>query len=177
MTELQKWSQFIIIVILAAAVAGFLIRTYSQNLSRQALLVRVFAVDLVVIGVGIGAGSFFASGFPPIFAMIATGVLTFFGFIGESVHNAPQAAIRDRDIRIAIAASLTMMYVVVVGYGAWFQPGGEGNPIQHPISQELLTSFSTVVGTVIAFYFGTSAYLEGRTPAAHTPETETHTRT
>ncbi len=170
MSDVQKWSQLGVIVALAVIVAGLVIRTYSQNLSRKAILVRLFALNLIVVGIGIGTGSFFGTGsfYPPIFAIIATGMLTFFGFVGPSVHDVPDARIEDRDIRTAIAASITMMYVVAVGYGI-FVVGSQADPV----AQSLLNSFSTVVGTVIAFYFGASAYLEGKGKTPGTQETKT----
>ena len=158
MSEALKLAQLAAIVILAAASAWFFIRTYSQTVSRQSILIRLFALTIVIVGVGIGAGSYFASFFPPIFAFIATGLLTFFGFVSLLFRGTPDARVEDRDIRIAIAASITTMYLTIVGYGIWVGKSGETDPI----ALSLMNSFSAVVGTVIAFYFGTTAYLEGK---------------
>ncbi len=171
----DQWTQaygglvaFAVIIVLAFSTAWFVIRTYSQNVSREATFVRIFAFNIGVAGVGIGAAGYLDNLFPTIFVIIITGMLTFFGFVSRNVHGKPDARIEDPDIRIAIAASLTMMYMVIAGYGIWVTRLESPSPI----AQTLLTSLSTLVGTVIAFYFGTSAYLEGKGKAAepHAPE-------
>jgi ABC-type xylose transport system permease subunit len=159
MSEPQKWAQLAVIVILALVVAWCIVRWHSAGIGRQAILIRIVALNLLVLGVGIGAGSYFASFFPPIFAITATGILTFFGLLSYALQGKSDSRIEDRDLRVAIAGSITTMYLVLVGYGVWVESTGTPDPI----AQNLMNSFSTVVGTVIAFYFGASAYTETRT--------------
>jgi hypothetical protein len=168
MSETMKWGQLAVIVILAGAAAWFVVRSYARSLSRSGIMARIFALILVIVGVGIGAGSFFESFFPPIFAVIATGLVTFFGLLIHALRGAPDARLEDRDIRIAIAASITTLYLVLVGYGVWVSDTGRPDPI----AQSLMTSLSAVVGTVIAFYFGATAYLEGKSAGSRAQETK-----
>lgn len=53
MSEAMKLGQLAVIVILAAVAAWFVVRTYSTNLSRPIIIARLFALILVVVGVGI----------------------------------------------------------------------------------------------------------------------------
>jgi len=94
-----------------------------------------------------------------IVSVVSTGIITFFGFLGRSVINQSTDQINDREMRVAITAALVSMYVVIVGIGAFLNERAGDMP---EISKTLLTSFTTVVGIVVAFYFGSSAYLEGR---------------
>lgn len=158
MSELEKWMQLAVIVSLAIAVAWFVIASCSANVTRQSMLIRVFAMVIVVLGVGIGAGSYFASFFPPIFAITATGILSFFGLLSYALRSKPDERLEDRDLRVAIAGSITTMYLILVGYGVWVESSGTPDPI----AENLMNSFSAVVGTVITFYFGASAYTDAK---------------
>jgi hypothetical protein len=87
-------------------------------------------------------------------------------FIGST----PNARLEDRDVRTAIAAAITIMYLVLVGYGVFIQSVGATE--RDPLADTLMTTFSTVVGLVITFYFGSSAYLESRRAGAHSQKAE-----
>ena len=62
-------------------------------------------------------------------------------------------------MRFAIAGSIVIEYIVLVGIVGFFKEGPEELPI---ITQIILSNFTSVVGVVIAFYFGSSAYLQAR---------------
>lgn len=174
MSEYEKLAQLIVIVALAVFAGWSVIRLFSSNLSSQAVLGRLLAINLIILGVGIGAGSYFGSGsfYPPIFAIISIGILTFFALLNPATHGDTEThsggRLRDCDMRVAIAASVTTMYLALVGFGVWVESAGNTDPI----AGDLMTSFSAVVGTVIAFYFGATAYVDAATAAASVKSTE-----
>ena len=88
-------------------------------------------------------------------ATVATSIITFFGILNFGSDK--RSSFSDERLRSAIAASSTMTYLVLVGTAGLFTSGG-----QSPISQLLLTSFTATVGVIIAFYFGSSAYVAGK---------------
>jgi hypothetical protein len=63
-------------------------------------------------------------------------------------------------IRAKIAVSIVVEYMVMVGIVAFFH--GWGNDPVPQVTQTLITNFTSIVGVVIAFFFGTSAYIERR---------------
>jgi protein-S-isoprenylcysteine O-methyltransferase Ste14 len=74
-------------------------------------------------------------------------VFTFYGIWSyeRTVQGEPGAkAMRD-----AIAASVVLMYLVLVSYAVFFASGDSSNPI----TSQLLTSFTSITGVVVAFYF------------------------
>jgi hypothetical protein len=133
------------------------------------------AVTLVLLGTGMAGGAWFGSVYPPILGIIATGLLTFFYLLYHAIRSAPDAPIQDRDVRIAIAGSITTTYLALVGFGVFMRtmPTGESG-VPDPRAQSLVVSFTTTVGIVIASYFGATAYVEGKaaSASARTPKTE-----
>ena len=67
-------------------------------------------------------------------------------------------------IRATIAVSIVLEYMALVGVVAffhWNQEPGDTTYIPQ-VTQTLVTNFTTVVGVVIAFFFGASAYVQTR---------------
>ena len=97
--------------------------------------------------------------FPGIFlslVLVATAVITFFGFLWHGL--AQDSGLDEGDMRTAITVSVVTVYLVLVGLVAFFPeqtPGGE----LPAITNTMLTSFTAIVGVVVPFYFGTSAYV------------------
>ena len=88
-------------------------------------------------------------------ALVATSIITFFGFLKLSTRP---DTVRDDSLRSAIAASTVVTYLVFVGSVALFETAAD----VPEISRILMTSFTTTVGIIIAFYFGSSAYVAAR---------------
>ena len=86
--------------------------------------------------------------------LILVGLVSFFGFIGLGVHENDQELSKE-DIRVAIVISLVTFYLTVVGTVSMF-----ARTIDWPeITQTMITHFTSIIGVVIAFYFGTEAYI------------------
>ena len=58
-------------------------------------------------------------------------------------------------MRTAMAGAIVVEYLTLVGTLAFFVQGE-----LPPIAQTMITNFTTVVGIVIAFYFGASAFVQ-----------------
>jgi hypothetical protein len=63
--------------------------------------------------------------------------------------------------RSAIAGGIVAQYLILVATVAFFDRGPSELP---QITQNLISNFTAVVGIVIAFYFGSSAYIIGKRP-------------
>jgi hypothetical protein len=150
--------QFALLMLIGFSTAYILFRIYATKAIPSTRLVQVFSLCIAVVGAGLGGGAWFASFYPPIFSIISTGLIIFSYFVLLSMEN--NGALEDRDVRVAITCSVTVVYIGLVGFGVFVRiPIDEQ---ESPMAQSLLISFTSVVGIVLAFYFGTSAYLEGK---------------
>lgn len=127
------------------------------------LLIVVAIADIALIALGVyGAATWKHAGWLS-FAVAAVSVVTFFGFLhlGRSVSGAQPDS--DRLERRAIAATAVVVYLVLVSNVAFF--GLTEKPQElNPLTNMLVTNFTAVVGVIVAFYFGSSAYVEVRKP-------------
>jgi hypothetical protein len=108
---------------------------------------------------------------PTAFCAIAAAMVTFFWFISGARRDS--AGDFASAMRTGIAASLTVLYIILVGIFAFWQPylDQENKPIPTPdITILLLNNFTYVIGVVIAFYFGSSVLVEARSRAAAGPD-------
>lgn len=96
---------------------------------------------------------------PLAFCVIAAALITFFWVLSGSTGSGAGLPSEDGVLRKAIAASLVVEYLVLVGTFAFW--GGATEALA-PLTQQLVTSFTTIIGVVIAFYFGASAYVEAK---------------
>jgi hypothetical protein len=98
---------------------------------------------------------------------LATSIITFFGFLMLGAGVNKNDPLNDRNLRFAIASSVVITYLVVVGMCTFFVKMDK----MPQITSVLLTSFTSMVGIVVAFYFGASAYSEIRIKNADKKET------
>ena len=155
------WVQAALLSIFGIVISWFVVRSYAANFNPVAMLSRILAIGVAILGIGMGTGAWFGSVYPPIFAVTSIGMLTFF-----ICSTNPSEALPTRRYgteRTAITGSITVMYMALVGFGAFLRMP-PGSRELDPLAQSLIVSFTSVVGIVIAFYFGTSAYLESRKP-------------
>jgi hypothetical protein len=127
-----------------------------QTLKLVGLLLGIVAVGLYLLdNFGLGRR-------PTAFSAIAAALITFFWFISgarrNSIDNFGSA------MRTAMAASLTVLYIVLIGIFSFWQPYfHEGEEVGTPdITTLLINNFTYLMGVVIAFYFGSSAFVEAK---------------
>lgn len=97
---------------------------------------------------------------PLMVVVIATAVISFVSLLVLTQSDKEQWDLTEGSMRTAIAGTVIIVYLVLVGLVAFFKVGPEKLPA---ISQTLVTSFTTIVGVVVAFYFGASAYIQAST--------------
>ncbi|MBU1172060.1 MAG: hypothetical protein KKD44_21090, partial [Proteobacteria bacterium] len=114
---------------------------------------------MAVIGAGLWLVYAFGVPAPLSFCTVAAGVITFFHFMADPVDPANGSSGKDARLRAAIAGAVVVQYLVLVGIVAYFTKDSVKLP---QITETLIGSFTTVVGVVVAFYFGSSAFIEAR---------------
>jgi len=96
------------------------------------------------------------------FVIIADGAITFSSLLLLSHGEGHEASLNEAAMRSAIAGTVVVVYIVLLGI-ATVELGHEKHTA---MSETLINSFTTIVGIVIASYFGASAYVQTRTQAA-----------
>lgn len=122
-------------------------------------VICIFMLLLSLIAFCFWWGVLINSNYPLSIAVIASGVLTFTLCILMSEGHGVTWIAEPGHIRATIAIAIVVEYMVLVGMAAflWTSPGE-----LPPLAQTFITNFTSVVGIVIAFYFGSSAYLQGQ---------------
>jgi hypothetical protein len=100
-------------------------------------------------------------------ALVAVAVITFFGFLAYG--DEPE------DMRTAIAVALVTVYLVLVSEVAFFVLQEDGSATLDPLTKRMITSFTAIIGKVIPFYFGESAYVQTRDSRTRRDEIERET--
>lgn len=96
---------------------------------------------------------------PFIVVAVGTAATCFFGLLILTQTNDEKWTLTEETMRTAIAGTIVVVYLVLVGIVAFFVVGPKELP---GITQTMVTNFTTVVGIVIAFYFGASAYVQAQ---------------
>ena len=112
---------------------------------------------LALLLFGLPAGWILDSDMPFSIVVAGTGIIAFFGLYDIALNKDGKARDKESALRFAIAGSIVLEYIVLVGVVAFFNEGPEKMPV---ITQTMLSNFTAVVGVVIAFYFGSSAYIQ-----------------
>ena|SRR5579885_573595 len=95
-------------------------------------------------------------------AVAGSGLFAFVFFLGLERSEPRTSRTVEGSLRGAIAAGIVVQYMVLVSLVVFFMR--TGNDDLAPLAQTMVSSFTTIVGVVIAFYFGASAYLQGKRP-------------
>ena len=83
-------------------------------------------------------------------------VITFFGFMWLCHQQGGSLALTKGGLRLAIVASVVTTDLVLISTVTFFTTNWE----VPKLTENFLTQFNTIVGVVVAFYFGTSAYVQ-----------------
>jgi hypothetical protein len=106
----------------------------------------------------------------PGLVLVATSMIlaltTFFGLLAASEASGRGWGLNKGGMRGAIAATMLVVYFFILSVNAF-------QPFQWKMSemmQTMMTSFTTILGIMIPFYFGASAYVQTHTKAIDTVE-------
>lgn len=117
----------------------------------------VLVILVVIISIGLAA-HYSDPWWFGMFAIPTTGLITFFGLIRYELNESNSRQLTSAVLRLAIASALTVAYLVMVAFTMFttkeFEPSA--------LSTQMVGSFTAVVGTVIAFFFGVSGYIDAQ---------------
>ena len=133
-------------------------------MGRQSWTLALLVISLHVMAQW--AGATFEIDEPLGVASIATGVLVFLWLLSWEDWSPGERMTREARIRSAIAGGVVAQYLSLVATVTFF---GGGSETMQAVTQAFVTSFTAVVTVVIAFYFGASAYVEGRKAESDAP--------
>lgn len=98
-----------------------------------------------------------------VFSVSAAALITFFSFASSSRGSSADTPTNEGAFRRAVAASIVVEYILLVGtFAFWKDDPNDPSSKLAETTKLLLTHFTTIVGVVIAFYFGASAYVEAK---------------
>jgi len=124
--------------------------------SRASGICALIATLITVLGaVSAGLQFYLQNNWPFVALGVGAGAITFFGLMVLCNTSDERWVITEDSMRIVIAGTMVVEYLVLVGTVAFFIQGQ-----MPPITQTMITSFTTIVGVVIAFYFGASAVVQ-----------------
>lgn len=128
---------------------------YERSLSLLA------AVDVALVGAGIGCAAIYDQRAWLSFSMAALAVVTFFWLMQLWRGQPGVEHSLEHVVRRAIACSAVVLYLASVGIVLFYAPVS-GEEKLHPATELMLSNFTMLVGVIIAFYFGSSAYIQTR---------------
>lgn len=126
---------------------------------KSAIGVAVLLAALITLLTSLGAylSVRWDSNGPFIVVVVATAAISFVSLLVLTQSDKERWELTEGSMRTAIAGTIVIVYLVLVGIVAFFTHGPEKLPA---ISETMVTSFTTIVGVVVAFYFGASAYVQ-----------------
>lgn len=99
--------------------------------------------------------------------VISVAAITFSSLLMLGHGEGPEAPISEASMRSALAGTIVIVYLVLLSIATQALL-----PEAHSaISDTLITSFTSIVGVVIASYFGASAYIQTRSKVAEGEKT------
>lgn len=134
-----------------------------MTLTKPAMAVAIMLVTAFVNVAGVAAMYRYGSNAPLGLAAGLTGMVAFVGMLLLLQKPGGVWRVTESAMRTAITTAVLAQYLALVSMAAFAVRAAD--PLS-PMSQLLLTNFTTIVGIVIAFYFGASAFVEGKRVAA-----------
>jgi hypothetical protein len=125
-----------------------------QLQTKRLFLIVITNLVLLTLGIGGSAVAKAAERAWLGFSVAGIAIVTFFGLIALQAGN----SMDGHSLRRPIAGAVVVAYLVLVAIFSFYLMDGS---VQLPeISKTFITSFTTVVGAIVAFYFGSAAYVE-----------------
>ena len=125
---------------------------------RWTRLVGAADIAIVSLAVVVYMSKIVSEGFLVLSAGLALlAIVTFFGSL-EGLR-APNQRLDEGELRSAITVSTVVTYLVMVGLVTFYQ--GTNNALPE-LARTVIGSFTATIGVVVAFFFGSSAYVQAR---------------
>ncbi len=127
---------------------------------RTTLLLTLLALVLIaIVWFGVYMAETIGRDSPLSVALAAVAIVSFLSLLRIQKSDANAALFTEASMRSAIAGSIVIEYLTLIALVAFFR---EAPDEIHPVTQMMINNFTTIVGIVIAFYFGSSAYIQSR---------------
>ncbi len=110
-----------------------------------------------IVGLGIYLAEVIGRDSPLSVALACVGISAFLFLLKIKSVDSRSNRLTEATMRFAIAGAIVIEYLVLVAVVAFFRETPED---LHPLTKTLIGNFTTIVGIVIAFYFGSSAYAQ-----------------
>jgi len=124
------------------------------------LLLVILGVALVgIVWFGVYMAETMGRDSPLSVALAAVAIVSFLSLLRIQKADSQARLISESSMRMAIAGTIVIEYVTLVALVAFFR---ESPDEIHPVTQMMINNFTTIVGIVIAFYFGSSAYVQSK---------------
>jgi protein-S-isoprenylcysteine O-methyltransferase Ste14 len=125
--------------------------------TKMAVRICILIAALITLLGGVSASLqfYWGNNWPFVAMGVGTGAITFFGLLILCQTSEERWKLPEDSMRTVIAGTIVVEYLALVGTVAFFVQGE-----MPPITQTMITNFTTIVGIVIAFYFGASAVLQ-----------------
>ena len=130
----------------------------STNKSFSLLWLIIMGLVLgLIIFLGILTAELIGRDSPLSVALACEGIAAFLFLLKIQQQDSASPLISETSMRSAIAGALVIEYLVLLATVAFFRESPEQ---LNPLTQTMVNNFTTLVGIVIAFYFGSSAYAQ-----------------
>ncbi len=131
-----------------------------QKAPSTTLLLVILGVALVgIVWFGVYMAETMGRDSPLSVALAAVAIVSFLSLLRIQKADSQERLISEPSMRLAIAGTIVIEYVTLVALVAFFR---ESPDEIHPVTQMMVNNFTTIVGIVIAFYFGSSAYVQSK---------------
>ncbi len=125
--------------------------------STTVWLVAMGGTLAFIVGLGIYLAEVIGRDSPLSVALACVGISAFLFLLKIKSVDSRSNRLTEATMRFAIAGAIVIEYLVLVSTVAFFRETPED---LHPLTKTLIGNFTTIVGIVIAFYFGSSAYAQ-----------------
>lgn len=132
----------------------------SNSYSSATFLLVILGFALVgIVWFGVYMAETMGRDSPLAVALAAVAIVSFLSLLRIQKTDPQERLLSESSMRSAIAGTIVIEYTTLVAIVAFFQ---ESPDEINPVTQMMINNFTTIVGIVIAFYFGSSAYVQSR---------------
>jgi len=130
--------------------------------SIQRIVLTMVVATVAINVIAVAAMRMMSSNAPLGLAAGLTALVAFIGMLMLAQEPDGPWRLSESAMRTAIASAFIAEYIALVSMVAFSRESGD----LPDVGKTLVTNFTQLVGVVVAFYFGASAYVEGRRVAA-----------
>jgi hypothetical protein len=113
-----------------------------MNMTRAQRITVLLALTIILLSaLGESLSFYLDNNWPYIVTAVSSGAVSFFGLLVLTQNNEGNWELTEENMRTAIAGTIVLVYLVLVGTVAFFVVGPKEPPA---ITQTMMTSFTTI---------------------------------